>query len=70
MRKPIYEVEEGVEYISGSGYRCKVLMIVQHGQDCSVSMVVYENLVPTFDSPAGKRWTVSESFFLSRFSSI
>lgn len=65
--EPLHEVESGKEYYSRSGYRCRVLMVGQHGQDCSVPMVCYMNLEPTFDSPAGKIWMVSESFFLSRF---
>lgn len=51
----LLEVEERQTYISGSGYRCKVLSKAQHGQDCSVSMIVYTNLDPTFDSPVGKK---------------
>lgn len=67
MGDSIYEVQEGVTYISRNGYRCQVLMLAQHAQDCSVGMVVYVNLDPTFDSPVGRKWVMTESLFLKRF---
>lgn len=67
MWDAIYEVEEGVTYFSRNGYPCKVLMLAQHAQDCSIGMVVYTNLEPTFDSPAGKKWIMTESLFMTRF---
>ena len=64
----IYEIEQHKIYRSKSGYRCKVLHIGQHGQDCSISMIVYTNLEETFDSPIGKIWVMEESLFMTRFS--
>lgn len=67
--EPPFQVEPK-EYLSRNGYRCRVLHVGQHGQDCSVPMVCYMNLEPTFDSPAGKIWMVTESFFLARFKEV
>lgn len=67
MFNQIEQVEEGREYVSRSGYTAKVLMLVRHGQDCQIPMVVYEIKEQTFDSAPGSRWTVSESFFMQRF---
>lgn len=64
--EPLFKVEPK-EYVSRNGYRCRVLFTGHHGQDCSVPMVCYMNLDPTFDNPPGKIWMVSESFFVSRF---
>lgn len=66
----IVEAVVGEVYHSRSKIPCQVLDICQHGQDCSVSMVYYTNLAPTFDSPAGKRWVMEEQLFLSIFSEI
>lgn len=66
----IQEVNESQEYISRSGYRFKVLHKAKHAQDCSIPMIVYTNLEPTFDAPIGKVWVVSESIFLSRMSEL
>jgi len=64
---PIVEADVGSVYYSASGIPCQVLDKCQHGQDCSVSMIYYTNLAPTFDSPAGKRWVLEERLFLARF---
>ncbi len=61
-------VEEGKEYKSPSGLKFKVLHLAKHGQDCSWPMVVYTNIQPTHDRPAGEIWTISESRFLKQFS--
>lgn len=66
----IYEIEVGKNYRSRSGYLFKVLAIARHGQDCSVSMVLYRALEATFDSPAGSLWTMEYNLFLSRFSEV
>lgn len=64
------EIEDGVTYLSKVGLPFRVLHKAKHGQDCTVPMVVYVNLTPTFDAPTGTVWTVSESFFLGRFSEL
>jgi hypothetical protein len=64
----IYEVEEGRSYVSK---RTKTLVLVKsiarHAQDCSRPMVVYTNLKPTDDSPAGTVWVLDYDMFLNRF---
>lgn len=64
----IYEVEVNKTYRSRSGYLFKVESIAKHGQDCSISMVIYRALEATFDSPAGSLWVMEYKLFLSRFS--
>lgn len=64
---PILRVEEGRTYLSGSGREFRVLHCARHGQDCSHPMVVYTNLEPTSDAPAGTVWVISESIFIQRF---
>ena len=64
------EVVVGGEYRSASGYRFKVITLARHAQDCSIGMVVYEALEPTFDAPAGSVWTLEERLFLKRFSEL
>lgn len=61
-------VEENGCYLSEHGYPCVVTKLYQHGQDCSIRMVGYRILTPTFDQPAGSEWVVEEGFFLNRFS--
>lgn len=61
-------VEPNKKYISESGFTFRVLFLAKHGQDCSYPMVVYTNLEPTADQPAGQIWTIAESIFLKRFS--
>lgn len=63
----IREIEVGKVYLSKAGLPFRVAEKARHGQDCSVPMIVYVNLVPTPDAPKGTIWVVSESFFLSRF---
>lgn len=60
-------VSIGVKYRSAGGWLFEVLDIVRHAQDCSIAMVVYIALEPTFDSPAGSKWVLEESIFLKRF---
>lgn len=57
----------GAKYRSSGGWAFEVLDIVRHAQDCSIAMVVYVALEPTFDSPEGSRWVLEESLFLKRF---
>ena len=64
----IREVEAGKKYVSGGGFVFKVDLIARHGQDCSIGMVVYRNLEPTFDYPANQSWTIEENLFLKMFS--
>jgi hypothetical protein len=66
----ILEAKIGSVYHSRSKIPCKILDVCQHGQDCSIRMIYYTNLTPTFDSPAGKRWVMEESLFLSIFNEI
>jgi hypothetical protein len=67
IAEPIYEVEVGKTYLSPSGLPFEVLFLAAHGQDCTVPMVIYRNLTPTYDKPAGQIWTTSESLFLTQF---
>lgn len=60
-------IEEGRECLSPSGLRFKVLSLARHAQDCSWPMVVYTNLEPTHDAPAGTVWVIAESIFLRTF---
>lgn len=62
----ISEVTLG-EYLSPSGILFEVKNIAKHGQDCSHSMVVYQNLEPTSDYPAGHTWVISERLFIKLF---
>jgi hypothetical protein len=66
----IYEIEVNKKYRSKGGYLFKVEAIARHGQDCSVSMVLYRALEATFDSPAGSLWTMEYNLFLKRFSEV
>lgn len=63
----IVEVIAGRRYRSASGYLFKVKEIAAHAQDCSIAMVVYVNLEPTFDAAPGKTWVLEETIFLKRF---
>ena len=65
---PIYEIEIGKDYLSPSGIPFRVLDIVSHGQDCSIAMVVYKNLIPTKDYPKNHKWVIEESIFYKTFS--
>jgi hypothetical protein len=64
---PIYEIEIGKDYLSPSGIPFRVLDIVSHGQDCSIAMVVYKNLIPTKDYPKNHKWVIEESIFYKTF---
>jgi hypothetical protein len=66
----LLEIKVGNTYQSNSGYLFKVLGLPKHGQDCSEGMVYYTALEPTFDSPAGSTWVISESVFLKRFKEV
>lgn len=66
--EPILEVEVGQIYLSPSRLPFKVLLLGSHGQDCTQPMVVYTNITPTYDKPAGQIWVISESLFLKQFS--
>lgn len=46
------------------------ILFGSHGQDCSIGMVVYTNLEPTYDYPIGKIWVISESLFIKQFTLI
>lgn len=63
-------VEAGKAYSSPSGLPFKVTAVGRHAQDCSWPMVVYVNLIPTHDAPAGVTWVIAESIFLRTFSDL
>ena len=56
--------------LSPSGILFEILHLGSHGQDCSIGMVVYTNLEPTYDYPAGKIWVIAESLFIKQFTLI
>lgn len=62
----IYEIEVGKTYYSKSGKPFRVLSVARHAQDCTIPMIVFENLVAT-DWPAGTHWVLEESLFLKTF---
>jgi hypothetical protein len=64
---PIFEIEKGRIYFSGSGRPFRVEAIGRHGQDCSIGMVAYVNMLPTKDYPSGQLWFIPESIFLKSF---
>jgi hypothetical protein len=51
---------------SRSGIRFEVQAVGRHAQDCSWPMVVYTNLEPTEDAPAGTTWVLDELIFIKR----
>lgn len=63
-------VEEKKSYKSPSGKVFVVLHLARHAQDCSWNMVVFQNILPTEDAPAGTVWTLAESIFMRTFSEI
>ena len=66
----LLEVIAGEDYISPSGLRFHVLHLGKHAQDCSLPMVVFTNLTPTHDQPAGEIWVIAESLFLKQFRTV
>lgn len=64
----ISEIIEKHFYRSPSGTPFRVKEIASHGQDCSLSMIVYTNVEATKDYPADKTWVISESLFMKQFS--
>ena len=64
----ISDITENFIYCSPSGIPFRVKEIASHGQDCSLSMIVYENLEATKDYPALKTWVLPESLFVKQFS--
>lgn len=64
----ISDITENFIYCSPSGIPFRVKEIAAHGQDCSLSMIVYENLEATKDYPAFKTWVLPESLFVKQFS--
>ena len=61
------EVVSGLTVRSPSGLPFKVLAVGKHAQDCSLPMVVFTNITPTHDRPAGEIWVLEESLFLKNF---
>lgn len=61
-------VEEKKTYKSPTGKEFVVLHVGRHAQDCSWPMVVYQNILPTEDAPAGTVWVIAESIFMRTFS--
>lgn len=66
----IEEVVPDRIYESESGFLFIVTGLAKHGQDCSYPQVVYTNLEPTKDMPAGQSWVIAESIFMKRFSEL
>lgn len=64
----IDEIIAGRIYSSPTGVPFIVIFNAAHGQDCSLPMVVYQNVEATKDYPPGKIWTIEESLFLKQFS--
>lgn len=56
-----------VHYSQNSKTPFKIVKLSKHGQDCSIRMVTYQALKPTWDSPAGTEFTVEESHYLRTF---
>ena len=63
----LLEVNKDDVVYSGKGIRFRVLYLARHGQDCSISMVVYMNEEPTLDYQTGTIWTMEENLFLKKF---
>lgn len=68
MYAPIYEIEIGEIYYTTHNKRpFKVIDFSRHGQDCSIQLVHYVNLLPTSDYPPNTKWTVEYNYFLDNF---
>lgn len=68
MTELIYEPEIGAEYVSlSTRTRVVVKGFCKHAQDCSQTMVLFENINPTVDSAAGTLWCIDYGIFLKRF---
>jgi len=63
------EVTVGKTYKSKGGYFFKVVGVGSHGQDCSISMVIYESVF-TADTNGPKTWVIEESLFLQRMAEV
>lgn len=64
----ISDIDIGFYYRSTSGVPFRVKERAAHGQDCSLSMIVFENMEATKDYPVGKTWVLPESLFVKQFS--
>lgn len=62
------DIEIGFYYRSTSGVPFRVKERASHGQDCSLSMIIYENMEATKDYPEFKTWVLPESLFVKQFS--
>ena len=64
----IYELEINRIYLSRTGQRFKLLKKgVRYALDCSIFMVVFTNINPTKDQPAGTEWILDEDTFIKTF---
>lgn len=63
----IDDIIAGHIYSSPSGKPFIVVAKAAHGQDCSLGMVLYQNLEATDDYPPGKLWVEPESLFMQQF---
>ena len=52
-----------VHYSKNSLTPFKLTNLSKHGQDCSIRMVTYQALKPTWDSPSGTEFTVEENHY-------
>lgn len=67
MNEMIYEVGCKVYLSAKHKIPFKVLFIGSHGQDCTVPMITYTNMIDTDNKKAGHIWSIEESIFLNRF---
>ncbi|QYW05038.1 hypothetical protein pEaSNUABM21_00024 [Erwinia phage pEa_SNUABM_21] len=64
----ISDIDIGHYYCSASGIPFRVKERAAHGQDCSLSMIVFENVEATKDYPVGQTWVLPESLFVKQYS--
>lgn len=64
----IYEVKVNTKYKSSNNI-FEVLGFCQHGQDCSIRMILYTNLTTT-DYPPNTKWVLEESLFIKKFKEL
>lgn len=64
---PLEDIVNGKVLYSRRNYQVAVVARGADGLDCSKEMVVYTNLVATFDSPPGRYWVLDLQSFRERF---
>lgn len=65
---PLEEIVADKILYSRRNYQVSVISRGADGRDCSKELVIYTNLVPTFDSPPGRIWVLDLQTFRERFS--